>query len=283
MANDARAWRRRARTEDAIVARMRRRDRSVPIDIIRAVYHAFNQVLDAAEEHSAGLVMATLDDGAEDELAAERAEQKRERLAYERRRAEDPTPYVRDDSDPEQFASRAWLEKHNAQYDTPYVSDSAPDEVTSPIQLVLVPGRYASHLHKLVRQASRLYEDTDDYLGSLRARHHVQQLATARATQVFELRTHGETSVIHFILGLAAACYRAPRIEMRDYSVKQARTFARALEAWRDDVGIDAIADKLLNLLPGGKTHASCERAFRTFLTAFTRAASTGSAVFMTR
>ncbi len=282
MASGARTWERRAKGEDAIVARMHRRDRGVPIEVVRAMYRAFKQVLAVADERGTALVLAVLREGAEAALAEKRAEEEREQLAWEQRVAQrgadgdsDDDEWVFDQSDENQFGTQAWLEKNNAKYPD-LTPERDPNQRVTPRQLVLVPARYAPALHKRLRQAARDFETVD----TIAIRREVQEQAVARAARVIELCRYGETSSMKLIMG-CASMYNGPTCDDRDFTVKQARQFARALDAWHADRGMDGVIDDVIDTLPGGKTRALCASAFDAFRRAFDEAVRTRCAVFV--
>lgn len=278
MAEDARAWERRANGEDAIVIRIHRRDRSVPIDIVRAMYRAFKQTLAAAEAHRAGLAMAVYYEGAEQRLAEERADAEAKRRAWER---DSPDEQPRDENDPTLFGTRAWLDQHNAQFDDldPTVGDPPPHAVYAPRHFALVPERYATELHEHIRRA---YAADADTYAILDIRPDVQRRAIAHASQIIELRRFGETAVIDWIIGTVGAYYDAPVCHDRDYSVNQVPQMARALDAWISHRGIDGVIDDIIDF-PHAKDRALCASAYRAFRHAFTEAARTRCAVFLSR
>lgn len=270
-----RAWRRHVGGEDGVVERMQRGDRGVSITQIRDVFRTFECALTVAEQRGAGFIAASLSFGAEQRLDDRRAHDERLRQLVARESPGDTRPL--DPNDAEVFLSPAWLERHNARYPTPEPRKPSPGAThESPCKLAVVPGRYASHLHKLIRQAARM----PDMLDTIQARLVVQTHALATATRVFELTRNGEVATVSSLI-VTAARYGAPKPAHRDYTVRQSRRFACALHAWRAVDGLDGVIDELIALFPEAKTRALCASAYRAFVDAFDLAADTRCAVFI--
>lgn len=256
MAGQLRAWETRLGGEDSIVARIGKRERHCAPDDIRALYRALKDVLAAAAERGAGLVMATLRDDAEEQLATRRAEAARElaedRAFFERRQAGIPLeeheklPWHVDSDNPavRQAALDAWVEQNNAKHAMPEPAINPKRLAHAPQHIMLIPVSRAAAVHKLMRQRDRHVAQHDDYLAGLTMLNRIRQRAQPLASNTYLLPREGE------LIAVSAIRMLLPNTPIRDdYTLKQTRRMRQAMETWHADRGMGPMLNDILRFI----------------------------------
>lgn len=281
MAQKIPRWETRLSGEDKVVARIRKQSEMFSPDDVRAMYRAFKEVIAAAAERDAGFVTAVLREGAEERLAAERAQREQA--------LRDNPPLALDeyeDTDTEESRARQraldeWVERNNAQYETALYVDSTPPtaQTPTPVHIVLVPKRYAPPLHKLLRQAQAL----DDYFDIRALRERARARALERSSDSAQLDRYGEVASVNSIIIETMHRYNVPKPVYRGYSLRQTRRFSDAVETWVRERGIDGVLDDIANAIPGTNhtTRTTAAHAFHTVRDALARAVCEQCALFM--
>ena len=279
------AWEARYGGEDKIIARMRSKRRylppKTPIEAITEMYQHHKRAFAEAAEAHAGVVIATLWEGAEERLAEERAEAERRR----QREAAEPEPeqaWTEEDQARRDAEFEAWRREFDTNYRKRRERESDPAQRTGgACYLILVPVARAAPLHKRIRAEERLGEDAP---GRARRLHEIQQEARARGVheEVFTLTGEARCS---YAIEVALRRYG----QARKFTLKEARRFLGAMERWEAEVGPEGALDELASF--GGSLYTGFEESNRRIAgktyarvkQAFARAVAAGCSVFWMR
>jgi len=265
---------RRMGGEDAIVARIQRRDpRDHASEIIRELYRAFRQTLLHAAEHGAGFVWASYYGMAEARLAERRREEaereERRKRAEREARARGPST----DPDPSYAELQARFLAETAvlrrKWFDPLAGEPNPRRRTTPFFFGAIPREHILSIRRALLAAKRrrdveldgnIEPGVEDSFARI-AR--VEKQANELASTVVALDRHGE-------MWARPAIFRclmdvSPGLVQRcgAYAPAQTRRLLSAVERWEADLGMGKLLDQILADIPGKKSRSLAASTYR--------------------
>ena len=228
----------RAGGPDQLVSRIARQNHDIPAEAFPPVYHAFKQTLTAATTLNAGFLSAVLDDNAEAELAEEHRQRE-----IRRRDAEERAKLPRPPGPTAGEMLAEYVERENLRR---VHQEIARSDGMGTTWLCTVPEAELGAIRAILEKAYA-YVDCAREAGAKRCFGEARERILARATEVIELRKHGEQAAVNAVYAQLRDGHPGLLDHFDLYSAAQAGAILAALRQWeKAQGGVAAVIARLV-------------------------------------